>query len=206
MNGSSTLVLLAALAAGSADAAPWTEVALEDGVRVEHLAEGETPLQVFRAEGLLNASPEACLAVVSSDDFFARTVPNVAEGRIVASEGDGVRWFYARINPPFVAARDYTMRIEVTQAPSPEGAVLRMAWRIDNARGPPPRPGTVRIEQSDGAWLFSPVDGGSRARVRYELSADLGGSIPRWLARRAQLGGIMAAFDELRRATARNTP
>jgi hypothetical protein len=202
MNGCSTLLLLAALAAGSEEAAPWTEVASEDGVRVERRVEGETPLQIFRAEGLLDGSPEACLAIVRSDDFFVRTVPNVDEGRVVASEGDGVRWFYARINPPFVAARDYTMRIEVTQTPSPEGAVLRMAWHIDNARGPPPRPGTVRIERSDGAWTFAPVDGGSRTRVRYELSTDPGGSIPRWLARRAQLGGIMAAFDELKRMTA----
>jgi hypothetical protein len=201
VNGLSLLYLLAAL---GADGAAWTIVAEEDGVRVEHLAEGETALQVFRAEGLLDGTPEACLAAVRSDDFFARTVPNVAEGRVVALEGDGVRWFYARIDPPFVAARDYTMRIEVTQTPSPEGAVLRMAWRIDNARGPPPRRGTVRIERSDGAWTFAPVDGGSHTRVRYELSADLGGSIPRWLARRAQLGGIMAAFDELKRMTARD--
>lgn len=42
--------------------------------------------------------------------------------------------------------------------------------------------------------------------MRYELAADPGGSLPRWLARRIHLAGIVAAYDELRRAAGAATP
>jgi hypothetical protein len=64
----------------------------------------------------------------------------------------------------------------------------------------------VRVERSDGAWRFLPVDGGRRTLARYELATDPGGSIPRWLARRAQIAGILAAFEELRRTAAQRNP
>jgi hypothetical protein len=197
------LLLLSAVGTGGGT---WTVAADEEGVRVEQLEGAETPLQEFRAEGVVGASPEACLAAVRADEFFARTAPNVAEARVVASEGESVRWFYARLDPPFIAARDYTLRVEVAAAPSPGGPELQLLWRVENARGPGPRPGTVRVERSDGAWRFLPVDGGRRTLARYELATDPGGSIPRWLARRAQIAGILAAFEELRRTAAQRNP
>lgn len=200
VNAGSLLILLATM---GADGGPWIVASEEEGLRVEERASADSSLRAFRAEGIVDASPAACLAAVRAEGFFARTVSHVAEARVLASEAAGVRWFYARIDPPFVAARDYTLRVEAAELPSPEGAALQLVWRVDNARGPAPRPGTVRVEHSEGAWTFSPVDGGARTRARYELEADPGGSIPRWIARRVQLAGILAAFDELRRVAPR---
>ena len=202
MNAASMLV---AVAVAASEAGPWVVALEEGGVRVEE-REGASPSRSFRAEARVRATPEACLAVVASDAFFARTAPHVAEARVVGTEGAHLRWFYARFDPPFVAPRDYTLRVEASERPSPEGRELRLSWRIDNGRGPPPRPGTIRVERSDGAWTFTPAVGGQGTLARYELSADPGGAIPGWLARRAQIAGILAAYDELRRAAGGSEP
>lgn len=204
--GTVNLVALALLASLlSSEPVPWTLAVDEAGVRVEQRLD-DSPVLGFRAESRLEVAPEVCLAIVSSDRFFQRTAPNVAEARVVATEGERRSWFYARLDPPFVAPRDYTIRVEESASPSPGGTVLRLAWTVDNARGPPLRPGTIRVEKSEGAWVFEPFDGGRSTLVRYELSADPGGSLPRWLARRIQVSGILAAFAELRRASGSPTP
>jgi hypothetical protein len=51
------LLLLSAVGTGGGT---WTVAADEEGVRVEQLEGAETPLQEFRAEGVVGASPEAC--------------------------------------------------------------------------------------------------------------------------------------------------
>lgn len=198
-----TILLVAALAATDA---PWSVVADDEGVRVESATGDGSGGLAFRAEGIVEASPVACFAAVRADDFFLRTAPHVTDARVVASDGARVRWFYARLDPPFIAARDYTLRIEEEEDPSPGGAVLRLIWRTDNARGPAPRPGTVRVERSEGSWTFRPMEGGKRTLALYELQADPGGSIPGWIAAKAQVAGIFAAFEELRRASTRSSP
>ena len=54
-----------------------------------------------------------------------------------------------------------------------------------NKVGPKPQPGKVRVTIATGNWLFESLQGGKATRVTYTIRTDPGGSIPSWIANRA---------------------
>jgi hypothetical protein len=116
----------------------------------------------------------------------------------VATEEDGrVVHFYTRVNPPVVSRRDYTMRM--VDEGEVGGGALRISWTPSD-RGPPPRPGVVRVEVNEGFWLLEPVDGGARTRATYRLHTDPGGSVPAFAADLANREALPGVLEAVRRA------
>jgi len=60
-----------------------------------------------------------------------------------------------------------------------------------------PAQGNVATAKSDGAWWIAPAEGGG-VRVKYELRYDPGGSVPGFLVRWFQVGGVAQVLEDLR--------
>ena len=59
--------------------------------------------------------------------------------------------------------------------------------------------GIVRTPTNDGSWLLEPIDDGKKTRATYLLFTDPGGSLPTWIANKANSGAIPDIFVALRK-------
>ena len=145
----------------------------------------------WRLETELAAAPEVVERV---------TLRNLVESseerrqRLLRREGD-VLWVHAEIAVSLAADRDAVLRIERRRDPATGG--LRIDWRADPDAGPPPKSGVVRLQVSQGYWLFTPATE-DRTHVVYESYAEPGGPFPGWLVDVISSGKVMDVITRLR--------
>lgn len=120
----------------------------------------------------------ACEAIWARD---LEPDPWLPKGELL-KESDHDRWYYERVVAPLVAERDYTLHIW-REPDVPEGCVVR--FDLDNDRGPPLKPGVVRMAALRGSWVVTATAEGV-AKVVYTLFNDPGGNIPALLSRGSQ--------------------
>lgn len=145
------------------------------------------------ADGHFSATAARVRAVLLDYGRHASFVKGVAESRVLARTSSSMV-VYQRLRVPVLSDRDYTMVVDWGGS----GSRLWTRFGVDNRRGPPPRPGLVRIFIHEGGWLLAAGRAGG-TDARYLLRLDLGGSIPRWLARSGAGREIPALFDSIGR-------
>lgn len=175
----------------------WTREFDGDGMAISSRQTPGTAVREARVVADVNAPALAARNVIADHDRAPGTLPNVAETRLVAREGN-VAWVYERVYVPVLKDRDYTTRVVEERAADGSGGYR---IRFDGAaeRGPPPRSGVVRIELIRGAWEFLPIEGGSRTRVTYTVLVDPGGIIPGFIANIATRKALPDVIRALRR-------
>jgi hypothetical protein len=190
------LMLLALSADGG-----WTRAGDEEGILVEQRRESGSQVRELRAEGVIDAPPAACLAVVRDTGFFRRSMPFVEVAEVVGREGESVIYFHTRVAPPLCSARESTVRVWVEPLPGTD-AGWRQAWTIANDRGPAPASDAILVPMTSGSWEFHAIEGGRRTRARYRIESDPGGDLPGWLIDRGNASAVLDAYRELRRSSA----
>lgn len=86
---------------------------------------------------------------------------------------------YQRLNLPVISDRDFVLRVTW----GADGQAHWITYRAVKATTPPPREGVVRVTHHSGSWLLEPARGGQETIVRYEVTIDLAGWLPRWMAK-----------------------
>jgi hypothetical protein len=193
-------LLLALSLVTTAHADDWKKRSDTDGVEIYSREVAGARVRESKAIGVVDAPPRACFKVVTDLENYPQVMPYTEEAKVVAREGDKVSYFYTVIDAPLVSLRDYTIRIVDDSTPDAEGGGYRTRWVIANERGPAPRDKVVRVGVNTGFWEFVALDGGRRTRVTYQVLTDPGGSIPAWIADRANLSAMRSLFKALRKA------
>jgi hypothetical protein len=176
---------------------PWTPSKRNDDPRNAYtLYTRELPgsdFPVYRLEAILDAPPtvvaEAMAKNIADVDVHQKNI----EKTIVRNEGD-VTVLYTYIDLPLVRDRDVTTRTELSH--DPETDVHRLSWHVTD-EGPPPKDGVVRLEKSNGSWVFAP-SGDGRTRAVYEIHTEIGGFIPAWLAKAGMTDSVVFGISSLR--------
>jgi hypothetical protein len=137
--------------------------------------------------------------VLGDYERYKEIMPYTDESTVVASEPGGkVVHFYTLINAPFVAKRDYTLRI-ADESDWKEGkGFLRTRWTTSD-KGPAQKDGVVRIKTNDGSWTLEPRDGGKKTFATYLIFTDPGGALPTFVVNRANSSAIPDVFAALRK-------
>ncbi len=174
-------------------------------------------LLALRAEGTLDAPAWAVREVLAQGWRHPAVTPHLAERRVLGADrcqpgasdlpGCRVVWAYERCDPPVVARRDYTSRVEILADDLVRGGRFEIAWDLDPDRGPLPGPEAVRMRVSRGGWLVVAEE--KRSRFRYSLAADPGGEVPRWVvaaANKSSVPAVIAAVEEEARKIAAASP
>jgi len=130
----------------------------------------------YRLEAVIDAPPAAVAAAGRADIADPTTAADNMERTILSDDGE-VIVVYTYIDLPLVSDRDVTTRAQ--RSFDPETGTYRVEWQATDA-GPPPRKGVVRLQESSGHWIFSPLEGG-RTRAVYESHSEAAGFIPAWL-------------------------
>ena len=104
-------------------------------------------------------------------------------------------YYYSEVNLPWpIQNRDFVAHLTVTQHP-----VTKVVTVDGPAAGGmvPVKDGIVRIENSTGKWVLTPMANGYVAVV-YTLHVDPGGSLPAWLVNMFATEGPYKIFEKLK--------
>ena len=159
-------------------------------------------IKEVRAVGQVDAPPEKVFAVVSDYEHQTGNMPYVQD-QAVFSRTAGEVVFWAVADFPMVSKRDWVLKSRLER--NLPGGVYRVSWQPTVVAGvPPPEEGVVRLQVNTGSWTLEPLDGGKRTLATYQLLTDPGGSIPRFLANKANTTALPELFARVRkRAEAR---
>jgi len=144
------------------------------------------------ADARVAAPAEAVLAALIDYEGQVGVMGNLAECRVL-SRGQGWQLAYERIRMPVVSDRDFTVRVTWGR----EGSLRWLRYWNDESSGQPPRKGLVRVPYHRGSWQLLPVENGRATQIRYQVSIDLGGWLPRWIARRSAGKEVQEMFRSL---------
>lgn len=188
------LVTLVALSAFARAEIPWIDAGEKHGTHVWYRDLPDANAREIKAETIMASAPDRVWAVVSDIEHYPEFMPYLAEIKRLA-DCEGGYYQYERVTPPVIDARDYTMKITITDDAAK--GVRRRHWSLANDKGPPPRDGTVRVTVNEGEFEVS-SDGKGATRFVYKLLTNPGGSIPMWIAKRASTNSVPDLMDAIR--------
>lgn len=197
------VALLAAAAAGSARASEpaggggaWESEDTIKGIVVRSRPVPGTGLREFFAEATLVGTVSEFQAVATDVERFRFFMPYVTESRRVLREPDGSEISYILVRAPIVDARDYYSRGRVLKEPDPDGnGEFHNTWEAIPTYKPERR-NVVRLLRNDGFWRTRPA-GDDRIQVQHGFITDPGGSVPLWIANRANVSGVPDLFNAI---------
>ncbi len=150
-----------------------------------------------KAVGQVNAPPEKVFAVVTDYEHQVGHMPYVQD-QAVFSRTESHVVFWAIADFPLVSRRDWIVKSFLEK--NLHGGVWRASWQPSAAAdAPPPAHGVVRLKINTGSWTMQPIDGGKRTLATYQLLTDPGGSIPKFIANRANTTALPELFARVRK-------
>ncbi len=184
----SALVLTALLAAddGSNNPNRWEEISSNEGLTIWTRDIPGARVREVRAQSVVAAPPKRVWEVLSDLEHYTEFMPYVEETiKVTSLEGGHIE--YQRIDPPLVDRRDYTLKVSLVVDEAK--GTYRREWVEANDKGPPVREGTVRVAINRGAWTVEALPDG-KSRLSYYLYTDPGGSLPAWIANKANTKSV----------------
>ena len=173
----------------------WEKANEDDGVTIWSRDVGHDRVREVKAEAVIDLPAKRVWEVVRDVEHFPEFMPYVLEAQIIKVV-DEKNWYqYQRLDPPLVDMRDYVLK--VTTENKPPEATYYLRWEADTGFGPKPRKDSVRLKLCDGSWTLKAL-GPNRTHITYWLYTDPGGSIPGWIARKANTVSLPDLFSAVR--------
>jgi len=149
-----------------------------------------------RAIGEVDAPPEKVYAAVTDFEHYAEFMPYLEDSKVIRrTDSEVVTW--AIMNAPMVSRRDWVVAVKLDPVKK-----VGTTWTV-STEGPPESDRAVRLKINDGSWTLEPLDGGKRTRATYYLYTNPGGSIPSWIANKANTMALPDLFEAIRKRAAR---
>ena len=198
------LVLFPMLSASLVQAAPkgpWKRATeTGDGIIVDYRHDEKAGVGEIRAQTQLDVPPEVLMKVILDLESYRTFMPYMKTSKVLKREGNHI-WQYCQVDAPVVSMRDYTLKFTVVDPPhrtaaelksgvAPKAKRWKMSWEAANKAGPKKNEKYVRVELANGSWTFNPKAGGKKSDVWYRLLTHPGGSIPNWLANKANTRAV----------------
>ena len=181
----------------------WELDEKDEGIQI-YKAEAVAGVFKMKAVGIIDAPPIEVWKAVRDYENYKKTMPYTEESTVISSEDGGkVIHFYSVVNAPFVDRRDYVIKL-VDESDWQDGkGYLKVTWTPSD-KGPPEKKDLVRVKVNDGMWKLEPRDGGKKTHVIYYVFTDPGGSIPKWIANKANGTAVPNVFKAIRDVTGKS--
>jgi hypothetical protein len=136
--------------------------------------------------------------VLKDLDHYSSFMPYTSESKVVRRDGDKVVYFYSRIEPPLVSARDYFIKlVDESQWEGGKG-FLKVTWTVATEGATPPATDLVHIRENEGAWLLEPREGGKKTFLSYTIHLAPGGFVPDLMSNRASGISVPRVFRAIK--------
>ncbi|MBI2375970.1 MAG: hypothetical protein HYV07_18395 [Deltaproteobacteria bacterium] len=175
-----SLGLLALFATPEAKDGGWEEVSNSEGILVEKRGVEGTSLVEFRGRGMAEAGLLELAGVLRDNDRKTEWMANCMSNYPVRWRAGTSAVVYHRVGSPafFIADRDTVMDVKAVWNAA-EKSISVVFFGIDDPKAPAVD-GVVRMPELRGFWKLRYV-GPKQTEVTYQVFADPGGSLPRWL-------------------------
>ncbi len=183
-----------AMTLAAASSVPWEEVDDDDGIIVWARDVPGSDIREVKAEAVIDAPAKRVWDVLLDTGHYVEFIPYLESIRTVGTHARGT-YEYEVVDPPIVDKRDYTVRIVLE--PDEENGVYRRTWSPANDKGPKKQEDVVRLTINQGSWTVV-AEGPKRARLTYYLYTDPGGSIPTWMANKANTSSLPELMTAMR--------
>lgn len=192
--------LLPAFGLARADdpAGGWTETGKSGNVTTYERERPGSSYKEVRAVGVFDSPNWMVRNVLDDADHYAQFMPYVIESRVLSRDpAKHSLLSYAKINPPVVSKRDYTIRVIDESKPGPSAGeeIYVTRWEDASDKGPAEQKGFVRVKNNVGGWLLEPIDNGQKTRATYTLWTDGGGGVPAFLLNSLNKKRLMDLFE-----------
>ena len=170
----------------------YKKVAREGGVTV--YKHRHSSLIRLGADGRFKGSPAQVTAALLDYDRHAGAVGRVSKSKILKR---GEKWMlvYQRLSLPVISDRDFTLKVTWEER---EG-VHYIRFRCFRAKGPRRPDGVVRLSHHQGSWQLRATRDGKGTIARFQVSTDMSGDLPRWIARSGAHGDIPDLFRAIQK-------
>ncbi len=186
-----------ALAGSAGDSGPWKEVSRSGDLVVYERVHDGSSIREFKAIGTIDADAAVVKRVIDDVDEYPHFMPYMTETRVISTDGN-TRVTYARLSPPVVGDRDYTIRVHCeTRRDAAGNTCFCNRWETANELGPAEKSGVTRVKVSEGSWLLQPTQAGRKTQATYCIYSDSGGAIPAFLANAACKTAIPKLFEAI---------
>lgn len=161
---------------------PWKQIDDDEGIRVwQHEVPG-LDLPGFRGEVTLIASPDAIVFVIEDWKHHTEWMHQCVESTQLKRFEDGRTFMYNRTGAPWpVWDRDVILETKLDRSSDGKTVTLNFHNIASDLRKVPEK--VVRMPRLVGFYKLVDV-GNNKTRVTYQVEADPGGSLPRWVAKR----------------------
>jgi hypothetical protein len=192
------LFALTGLALADGPGGTWKQIDDDEGIKVWRLEIPGVEMPGFRSETVIDAPPQQIVAVLKQTERHTEWMKNcVASDTLKKFDGDHTI-VYNRTDVPWpIWDRDVILETQFTY--SGQTTTLAFHQTDPKLRSLPDR--VVRMPRLAGSYVLTKL-GATQTRVRYTIEADVGGSIPTWLAKRV---AKEMPFETLYRLRARVT-
>ena len=156
-----------------------------------------TDVKEVKAVGEIDAPPATVFEIVTDYEHQKGNLPYVEDHKVFSrTENEVVFWTVADF--PMVSRRDWVLKSKFEK--NFDGGKYRASWEPAlHKDAPPPAEGIVRLKINTGSWTLEPLDGGKRTRGTYYLFTDPGGSIPSFIANKANTKALPDLFEAIRK-------
>jgi hypothetical protein len=183
------------VAAVAAQDSGWKAVSEVDGCVLESGVAGADRVVPMRARCRWSDVDAAKLGARLADlDGFGALIAPIEAERIVRTDGDRTL-VHQVMGAPAISDREVLMWMTVTTRPG----CSRTSWTTASEEALAVAEGRVRAPRNDGAWDVC-ADPAGGASVVHEIAYDPGGSVPAWVVRRFQTGGLADVMVAVRAA------
>jgi START domain len=189
------LLLLFANGAFAQKSENWVLKENNEGVKIFTRDVANSKVKAIKVECEVDATLSQLVAALmdikNSEEWLYHTAGNYIVKQVSPSEV----YYYSLVEMPWpVNDRDFIAHLIVSQDAATKVVTIDAPCVADMV---PVKPDIVRIANSKGKWVLSPVNKG-RVKIVYTLHADPGGSLPAWLTNLFVTKGPSQSFRKLK--------
>jgi hypothetical protein len=179
----------------------WKLQKNKDGIQVYSAEVPDSKIRAIKVVASYDATPGEIADIVMDINTATEWVSRLKSCSLVKRVSQNELYYYSEVNLPWPASnRDFVAHLTRSE---------NMQTRTITIDGPavaglvPEKKGTVRITNSVGKWIITPIDN-NQVRVEYALHVDPAGSLPAWLVNMFSSDSPMEIFENLRKELKRN--
>jgi len=173
----------------------WKLQKNKNGIQVYSAEVPDSKIRAIKVVATYDASPEKIADIVMDINTATEWVSHLKSCYLIKRVSPNELYYYAEVKLPWPAAnRDFVAHLTRNEN------LQNKTITID---GPavaglfPEKKGIVRINNSFGRWIITPIDS-NQVRVEYALHVDPAGSLPSWLVNMFSGETPLQIFENLR--------
>ena len=173
----------------------WVLKDNDDGIKIYTRDVDHSKVKAIKVECQFDATLSQLVAVLmdvkNSEEWLYHTSSNYIVKQVSLSD----LYYYSMVEMPWpISNRDFIAHLMVSQDVATKVVTIYAPCIADLV---PLKSGVVRIANSNGKWVLTPLNN-DHVKVVYTLHADPGGSIPAWLTNLFVTQGPRQSFKKLK--------